>query len=54
MIHKTKALAAALVLLAQGVANVLAIRAKWAEKKKPLAQPGAYYDSSFYEQALGR
>lgn len=38
----------------QGVATVLAIRTKWAEKKKPLAQPGAYYDPSFYEQALRR
>lgn len=38
----------------QGVANVLAIRTKWAEKKKPLAQPGAYYDATFYEQAVGR
>jgi hypothetical protein len=38
----------------QGVANVLAIRMKWAEKKKPLAQPGAYYDPSFYQQAVGR
>jgi ABC-type nitrate/sulfonate/bicarbonate transport system substrate-binding protein len=38
----------------QGVVTVLAIRTKWAEKKTPLAQPAAYYDPSFYEQALRR
>ena len=36
----------------QGVAAVLAIRSKWAERKKQFQPPGAYYDASFYEQAV--
>ena len=36
----------------KGVASVLAIRSKWAEQKKQFQPPGAYYDGSFYEQAV--
>ena len=36
----------------QGVAAVLALRAKWAEPKKQFQRPAAYYDASFYNQAI--
>jgi ABC-type nitrate/sulfonate/bicarbonate transport system substrate-binding protein len=35
----------------EGVRTVLAIRSKYAEPKKALADPGRYYDPSFYREA---
>ena len=36
----------------EGVRTVLAIRSKYAEPKKTLADPAKYYDPSFYREAL--
>jgi ABC-type nitrate/sulfonate/bicarbonate transport system substrate-binding protein len=36
----------------EGVRTVLAIRSKYAEPKKTLADPARYYDDSFYREAL--
>jgi ABC-type nitrate/sulfonate/bicarbonate transport system substrate-binding protein len=36
----------------EGVRTVLSLRSKYAEPKKALADPGRYYDASFYREAL--
>jgi hypothetical protein len=36
----------------EGVRTVLALRSKYAEPKKTLADPAKYYDPSFYREAL--
>ena len=58
MIRTTKALAAVLVVFASlsGCSTEPAKPAAGApgSVQKPLAQPGAYYDPSFYDQAVGR
>lgn len=35
----------------EGVRTVLALRSKWSESRKPLADPGKYYDGRFYDAA---
>src|SRR5215831_16702051 len=37
-----------------GVQKVLELRAKWAEPKKTLGDPGKYYDSRYYDAAMNR
>lgn len=37
-----------------GVARVLALRAKWSEQKKPLGEPSRYYDPTYYDAAMRR
>ncbi len=38
----------------EGVAQVLALRARYGEPRKALREPSAYYDDSFLAQALSR
>ena len=38
----------------EGVRTALQLRTKWSESKKPLNDPGKYYDGSFHREALGR
>ena len=38
----------------EGVRTALELRTKWSESKKPLNDPGKYYDGSFHREALGR
>ncbi|HSV16796.1 MAG TPA: ABC transporter substrate-binding protein [Casimicrobiaceae bacterium] len=38
----------------EGVARVLALRAKWSEQKKPLGEPSQYYDPAYYDAAMRR
>jgi ABC-type nitrate/sulfonate/bicarbonate transport system substrate-binding protein len=38
----------------QGVKRVLDLRTKWAEPKKTLSDPAKYYDTRFYDAAMGK
>lgn len=38
----------------EGVARVLALRAKWSEQKKALGEPSRYYDPAYYDAAMRR
>jgi ABC-type nitrate/sulfonate/bicarbonate transport system substrate-binding protein len=38
----------------EGVARVLALRAKWSEQKKTLGEPSRYYDPTYYDAAMRR
>src|SRR5205823_9455896 len=37
-----------------GLSEVLSLRSKWAEPKKQLGSPSAYYDPSYYDAAMKR